>query len=151
MYRQMWPHRQGTVLLKVGLQNKALTPSWSQYTGKSWGQNQSPKLQMWRDIETYKSCAYACRPVHTQIHKLGHTHKKRKVNILREWERETNMEKAQWESVEMHAPLLSQSVRHTDKKEQARASGLLVKHWYEQCGTCHLRLLPGDDSIQSPS
>jgi len=45
---------------------------------------QTPKFQVCRDIETYKSCAYACRPVHTQTHKLGHTHKKRKVNRLRE-------------------------------------------------------------------
>lgn len=31
----------------------------------------------------HKNCAYACRCVHTETQKLGHTHRKRKVNSKR--------------------------------------------------------------------
>ena len=79
--------------------------------------------------------------------------RKRKGSSAREWERETESEteRAQWDAEEKHATLMSQSIRHTDKEEQAWASGLLVKHWEEQCGTRPLQLLPGASSTQSPA
>lgn len=87
---------------------------------------QTPKFQVWRDIETYKSCAYACRPVHTQTHKLGHTHKKSKQT-----QRMRKRDKYGKSTMRIRRNACTITVSECKahrKKEQARASGLLVKH-----------------------